>query len=115
MSEWLKSAQQKCNEYRELMSELQNACTSTWVLLTGEQVLLILGLGQEGRCTVKNLPYNGRNASYNVKKLSDMALINYDVCAQDHRVRYVSLTEKGKRLSSEIIRHLKSVDASILK
>jgi DNA-binding MarR family transcriptional regulator len=112
MSEWLRSAQQKCGDYRELMEALKAVCMSKRVPLSGEQALLILGLGKEGRCTVKNVPYNGTNASYNVKKLTDMALINYEVAAEDQRVRYVSLTEKGKRLSGEIIRHFESTDAS---
>jgi DNA-binding MarR family transcriptional regulator len=110
MSEWLKTAQAQCEEYHQLMQELERACEECFVPLTGQQAMILLGIGSKGRCTVKHIKYAGTNASYNISRLRDFEVIDYVVGDDDRRVRYLSLTEKGERLYEEIIRHFESSD-----
>jgi DNA-binding MarR family transcriptional regulator len=112
MSEWLKSAQLQCDEYHQLMQDLEQACEERFVPLTGQQAMILLGIGSKGHCAVKHIKYAGTNASYNISRLRDFEVIDYVVGDDDRRVRYLSLTEKGRRLYQEIIQHFESIDAS---
>jgi DNA-binding MarR family transcriptional regulator len=105
MSEWLDAAQRICADYRSLMLDIQRYCSSNRIPLNGEQALLLLGFGNEDRVTVKNVPYNGTNVSYNIKKLTDDGFLNYELCPDDRRQRYVSLTEKAKNVCLDILEH----------
>jgi DNA-binding MarR family transcriptional regulator len=87
------------------MLDIQRYCSSNRIPLNGEQALLLLGFGNEDRVTVKNVPYNGTNVSYNIKKLTDDGFLNYELCPDDRRQRYVSLTEKAKNVCLDILEH----------